>query len=56
MISLSKYFQFGKKDERLFNQIVDTCMNIDDFDINERNNILSRIRLSLRKNRSVYNE
>lgn len=44
-------FQFGKKDEKLFKEIVETYMNIN-IDINKRNNMLSQIRIALRKNRN----
>jgi len=44
-------FQFGKKDEKLFKEIVDTYMKID-MDVNIRNNLLSRIRIALMKNRN----
>ena len=58
MILLSEnHFQFGKKDEKLFKEFVDTYMSVDiNININKRNNLLSQIKLSLRKNRSIYNE
>lgn len=51
---MSEYFQFGKKDEKLFNDLVKTHLNSknDNFDINKRNNLLNRIKLSLRKNKN----
>ena len=42
------YFLFGKKDEKLFDDMVKTSMK-SNIDINKRNNILNRMRLSLRK-------
>jgi len=51
LILLSNYFLFGKKDEKLFDDIVKTSMK-SSLNINKRNNILNRIKLSLRSCRN----